>query len=172
MKPFALVPTFALLSLLAIGGANAIIPEIHRHVVEYQHWLSEPEFANLFAISQAAPGPNVLFVTLIGWHVAGFLGALTATLAMFAPAGLVTFAAAGAWDRFKDAPWRATVQAALVPLTIGLISASGYVLVRSLQHSFRGFALAILVAIGAALIRVNPLYLLALGGLAGLFGMV
>src|SRR5262249_49442229 len=121
MKAVMLVPTFALLSLCSFGGANAILPEIHRHIVEHHHWLTDTEFAHLFAVSQAAPGPNVLFVTLLGWRVAGVVGALLATLAMFIPAAVLTFAIAGAWDRFKGAAWRDHLQAALAPLTIGLV---------------------------------------------------
>ena len=70
---------FAMMSLLAFGGANAVVPEIHRQAVEIGFWMTERQFADLFAISQAAPGPNVMIVTLVGYHVAGFLGALVAT---------------------------------------------------------------------------------------------
>jgi len=67
---------FLLLSVLAFGGANAIIPEIHRDAVVVSHWMSDRQFADLFAISQASPGPNILIVTLVGYHVAGVAGAL------------------------------------------------------------------------------------------------
>ena len=72
--------TFATLSLLAVGGANAVVPDMHRQVVETLGWMDNATFANLFAIAQAAPGPNVLVVSLIGWHVAGFAGLLVATV--------------------------------------------------------------------------------------------
>ena len=78
----ALASTFALMSLFAVGGANSAIPEMHRVAVEVQHWLTDKQFADVYAISQLSPGPNVLIVTLIGYSVAGVPGALVATLAM------------------------------------------------------------------------------------------
>jgi hypothetical protein len=76
---------FALLSFVAFGGATALLPEMHRVVVDNHHWLDDTTFTHLYAIAQAAPGPNVLVVTLIGWEVAGLAGALAATLAMCLP---------------------------------------------------------------------------------------
>jgi chromate transporter len=76
---------FAIMSFLALGGANAVAPEIHRLTVEVHGWIDDRQFADMFAISQAAPGPNVMIVTLIGFHVAGFWGAVVATLAMCGP---------------------------------------------------------------------------------------
>jgi chromate transporter len=81
----ALIWTFGLMSLFAVGGANSAIPEMHRVAVDVQHWMSDKEFADLFAISQLSPGPNVLIVTLIGYSVAGIAGALAATVAMCGP---------------------------------------------------------------------------------------
>ena len=74
--------TFGLMSLFAVGGANSAIPEMHRVAVDVHHWLNDKQFADVFAISQLSPGPNVLIVTLIGYAVAGVAGALVATLAM------------------------------------------------------------------------------------------
>jgi len=72
----ALAWTFALMSLFAVGGASAAIPEMHRVAVDVQHWLTDRQFADIYAISQLSPGPNVLIVTLIGYSVAGVAGAL------------------------------------------------------------------------------------------------
>ena len=77
--------TFGLMSLLAIGGANSTIPEMHRVAVEVRHWMSDAQFADMFAIAQLSPGPNVLIVTLIGYHAAGIAGALVATFAIHPP---------------------------------------------------------------------------------------
>jgi chromate transporter len=77
-----LVWTFGLMSLLAVGGANSAIPEMHRIAVDVHHWMTDKQFADVFAISQLSPGPNVLIVTLIGYSVAGIFGAVAATLAM------------------------------------------------------------------------------------------
>ena len=119
---------FALLSLLAVGGISSIMPEMHRIVVEAQGWMSAPEFTQLFAVSQAVPGPNVLIVSLIGWKVAGLAGALVALAGICLPAAALAWTAGGLWDRFREAPWRALVQRALLPVTSGLVLAGGYVL--------------------------------------------
>ncbi len=94
MKLDEILPTlavqFALMSLLAVGGANTVLPEMHRFVVDNEGWMTHAQFAEMFGIAQAAPGPNMLFVTMIGWKVAGFPGALTATLAMTVPTCTLT----------------------------------------------------------------------------------
>ncbi|MBA3812683.1 MAG: chromate transporter, partial [Caulobacteraceae bacterium] len=87
----ALFVQFAILSLLAFGGANAVVPEIHRQAVEINHWMSDADFAALFAIAQAAPGPNFMISTLVGLKAAGLAGALVATVAMCAPSCLLAF---------------------------------------------------------------------------------
>ena len=81
----ALIWTFGLMSLFAVGGANSAIPEMHRVAVDVQHWMTDKQFADMYAISQLSPGPNVLIVTLIGYSVGGVAGGLVATLAMCAP---------------------------------------------------------------------------------------
>ena len=96
---------FAGLSLVAFGGANAVIPEIHRQSVEVHHWMTDKDFAALFAIAQAAPGPNFLVATLVGWKAAG-PGALVATAAMCGPSCVLTFWVAKAWDRYRETAWR------------------------------------------------------------------
>jgi chromate transporter len=88
---FTLAWTFALMSLFAVGGANAAIPEIHRIAVDVRHWMTDTQFADVFAISQLSPGPNVLIVTLIGYQVAGIVGALVATLAMCGPTAILAY---------------------------------------------------------------------------------
>jgi chromate transporter len=96
---------FAVMSLFAIGGANSAVPEMQRVAVEVERWMTARQFSDIFAIAQVTPGPNVIIVTLIGYHVAGFAGALVATLAMCGPTSLLAFYVGGMWERFKDAPW-------------------------------------------------------------------
>ena len=88
---WTLVWTFGLMSLFAVGGANSAIPEMHRIAVDVQHWMTDKQFADVFAISQLSPGPNVLIVTLIGYSVAGVAGALAATLAMCGPTAILAY---------------------------------------------------------------------------------
>ena len=108
---------------------------MHRIAVEVMHWMSDRQFADMFAIAQVSPGPNVIIVALIGYHVAGFAGAAVATTAMCGPTCLLAFFVARIWDRFKDAHWRIAIQAGLVPLSLGLIAASAFVLARTADHN-------------------------------------
>jgi chromate transporter len=123
--------TFGLMSLFAVGGANSAIPEMHRVAVDVQHWLTDQQFADVFAISQMSPGPNVLIVTLIGYSVAGIAGALVATISMCVPTAVLAYGVSRLLTRSSHARWPAIVQAALVPLSIGLMGASGVVLAQT-----------------------------------------
>ena len=163
---------FATLSLLAIGGVNAILPDIHREAVEVAGWTSERQFADFYALSQITPGPNAVIVTLIGFHVAGVAGALLATVAMVGPSCLVTYFAAGAWRRYEDARWRIVAQASLVPVSLGMIAASAFLLARSVDVS----PFAALLTLGTALVtffsRASPLWMFALAAVLGYVGLV
>ncbi|HUN50807.1 MAG TPA: chromate transporter [Candidatus Sulfotelmatobacter sp.] len=163
--------TFASLSLVAIGGANAVIPEIHRQVVEVQGWMNDAAFANLFAIAQAAPGPNVLVVSLIGWRVAGLAGLAVATVAMILPASLLAFAAGRLFTRFARAGWLRQVQAGLVPIAVGLILASGVVMGRAADHGPMTAAITVGTALFVFLSNRNPLWALGAGTLASILGL-
>jgi chromate transporter len=163
---------FAIMSLLALGGANAVVPEIHRQVVEVGHWMTDRQFSDFFAISQAAPGPNVMIVALVGYHVAGFSGALVATLAMCGPTAILAFFFARAWDRFKHARWRIVLQAGLVPVSVGLVGASAIVLARAADHNWFAAAITGASAATAYWTRWNPLLVFAVAGILGLAGLV
>lgn len=163
---------FALLSLFAVGGANAAIPEMHRIAVEVMGWMNDRQFADMFAIAQLSPGPNVIIVTLIGYHVAGLAGAGVATLAMCGPTCVVAFLVARVWDRFKDARWRIAVQAGLVPVSLGLIGASAFVLARASDHNLVAALLTAATAAVGFATRLNPLWLFAAGGVLGLTGLL
>lgn len=168
----ALAWHFLLMSLLAVGGVYAVMPEIHRQVIETRHWMTEQQFADLFAIAQAAPGPNMLFATLIGWHVAGFAGALVTSAALCGPTCLLTYGVAHVWQRFKDAPWRIAIQAGLVPVAVGLVAASAYLITRAADHSVMAVALTALTAGIAYGTRINPLWVLAAAAAIGFAGYV
>ncbi len=163
---------FLILSLLSIGGANAIIPEIHLRAVEIEGWMTDEDFTQMFALSQAAPGPNVLIVSLIGWKAAGYIGAIVAMVAMCAPSSVMTYQIANAWERFRDAPWRIATQSALTPITVGLILASGYVLTRTIDHEWAAYAATAATAGVALVSRVHPLWLLGVAAVLGAFGLI
>jgi chromate transporter len=163
---------FAIMSLLALGGANAVVPEMHRQAVEFRSWMTDREFADMFAISQAAPGPNVMLVTLIGYHVAGVAGAFVTTLAMCGPTAVLAHFLGRAWDRFKGASWRVAVQRGVTPISVGLVGASAIVLTRAADRSWLAVAITVATALTAYWTRWNPLWLIGLGGLAGLSGLI
>lgn len=166
----ALFVYFATLSLFAVGGANAAIPEMHRIAVEMMHWMNDRQFVDSFAIAQLSPGPNVIIVTLIGYHVAGIVGAGVATVAMCGPTCVVAYFATRIWDRFKDAPWRIAIQAGLVPVSLGLIAASAFVLARAADKNIYAAGVTALTVAVAAFTRLNPLWLFAAGGVLGMTG--
>jgi chromate transporter len=167
-----LAATFGLMSLFAVGGANSAVPEMHRVAVEVHHWLTDKQFADVFAISQLSPGPNVLIVTLIGYAVAGLGGALVATLAMCLPTALLAYGVSRFLGRSSHARWPAVVQAALVPLSIGLMAASGLVLGLASDRTWVAAMVTIGAAVLASLTRLNPLWLLAAGGCLGFIGLI
>ncbi|NIE66013.1 chromate transporter [Burkholderia sp. Ax-1719] len=166
----ALATIFSQLSLLAFGGGNTILPEMQRQVVEVHHWMPASEFSALFALAQAAPGPNMMIVTLVGWHVAGWAGMLVTSVAKFGPSSLVTIAALHAWDRFKDRPWRLIAQRGLVPVTAGLVAASAVLIAKASDPSWIAWAITGVCAVLAFRTKIHPLWLLAAGSLIGLTG--
>ena len=169
---WTLLWTFGLMSLFAVGGANAAIPEMHRIAGDVQHWLTDKQFTDVFAISQLSPGPNVLIVTLIGYSVAGIAGALVATLAMCVPTAVLAFYASHLLTRSSHSRWPAIIQAALVPLSIGLMGASGLVLALSSDRTWiAGLVIAAVAALAFAT-RLNPLWLLLAGGILGFAGVI
>jgi chromate transporter len=164
--------TFGLMSLFAVGGANSAIPEMHRIAVDVHHWLTEKQFADVFAISQLSPGPNVLIVTLIGYTVGGIGGALIATLAMCAPTAALAYFVSRLLKRSSHATWPAIVQASLVPLSIGLMGASGLILALTSDRTVGAAGVTIAAALLASLTRLNPLWLLLGGGILGFAGFI
>ena len=163
---------FAGLSLLAFGGASAVIPEMFRFVVETEHWMSAREFTDLFAIGQAAPGPNVLIVTLLGWHVAGLAGALLATLAFSIPGAVLAYGVTRIWHRLRDAPWQARFKAGLAPITVGLVAATAVILAGTANQTLTAMAVTAASAFIALRTPLNPLWLLATGAVLGMLGLV
>jgi chromate transporter len=164
----SLASIFSQLSLLAFGGGNTILPEMQRQVVEVHHWMTAEDFSALFALGQAAPGPNLMIVTLVGWHVAGFYGMLVTSLAKFGPSSLVTIAMLHVWDRFKDKPWRRHVQAGLMPVTAGLVAASAALIAHASISNGLLAAITAITAVVALKTKLHPLWLLFGGAIAGL----
>jgi len=162
-----LARTFGAVSMIAIGGANAVVPAIRHEVVDVLRWMDDATFMHLFAIAQAAPGPNVLVASLIGWHMAGFAGLMVATLAMVAPPCLLAWALGRWMAGVSGTAGFRLAQDALVPLAVGLIIASGLDMARA---SYAGLSTVAITAGAAAWIfftRINPIWPLAAAAVAG-----
>jgi chromate transporter len=167
---FVLGSQFALMSLFAMGGANAALPEMHRLAVEAMGWMTDRQFANMYALAQVTPGPNVIVVTLIGFHVAGIAGALVTTLAMCGPTCIFAFFIGSVWDRFKDARWRVIVQDGMVPVSLGLVAASAFVIADVSATNWVTSAMIAVAAVVTFFWRINPLWIFAVAALFGLAG--
>src|SRR3977135_4277157 len=164
--------TFGVMSLFAVGGANAAIPEMHRIAVDVQHWMTDKPFADVYAISQLSPGPNVLIVTLIGYSVAGVAGALAATLAMCVPTAVLAYYVSRLLARSGRSRWPAIIQAALVPLSIGLMAASGLIVALTSDRTWTAGLVTAAAAVLAFATRLNPLWMLLAGGCLGFAGVI
>ena len=129
-----LILVFAPLSLFSFGGGQAIIADMQVQVVN-QGWMTPQQFADVFALSRAAPGPSTLIAALIGWQVAGFLGALVGTLAIYVPSSIVMYAAVRWWQSRGDTPWRKALQRGLAPVAMGLVFAGALSVLQAAQVS-------------------------------------
>jgi chromate transporter len=166
----ALALVFAPLSLLSIGGGASLLAEIEHQSVAVHGWTTQREFADLFAISRAAPGPGTMLSTLIGWKVAGWAGALTATVALYLPSSLLVYGAARLWGRWRGSIWHTAIERGLAPIAAGLILAGG---IAVLRVSPGGPAVWVAAIASTALIlrwpSLHPLGLFAASG--ALFGL-
>jgi len=160
---------FGLLSIISVGGMPSVMPEMQRFVVDVKGWLSPADFIQAFAVGQAAPGPNILIASLIGWKVAGLAGAVVALLAMCFPAAVIAWWVAELWERFKDSPWRQAIQRAIAPIVVALILSGGFVLATPESPDWRLWLIAAVSAAGMLATKLNPLWMLGAGGLLGAF---
>jgi chromate transporter len=167
---------FLVLSLLAVGGAITTAPDMHRFVVAEHHWISDAQFSASVAIAQAAPGPNVLFVAVIGWNVAGPLGALATMSGTLLPSTALTLFATRWGARRREARGMRAFTTGLTPLTIGLLVATGWLLARPYvgdgAHPLG--ALAVIAVSIAVMLRthISPMWIVGFGAVVGALGWV
>jgi chromate transporter len=163
----SLLVTFGTLSLLAVGGANAVVPEMHRQIVEIHGWLDSATFAEVYALSQAAPGPNILFAAALGWVIAGSGGMAAALVGIVGPAWILAWWVAGVTERLSGRGWLKAVRAGLVPIAIGLVLASGLIMAEAAAARVVGLVLCGAAALFVWRTDLNPLWALAAGGVLG-----
>lgn len=163
---------FAALSCLSIGGALTTAPEMHRYLVDGKGWLSDQQFTDSIALAQAAPGPNTLFVTLIGWQIGGIVGALVATVSMMLPSSLIAFYGYRLKLKHDDSRFVGALRRGLVPIAIGLTAAAGWLIAEKTDTNWRLSLLTIVSMMIVIRYRLNPLWLIALGAGLGALGWV
>lgn len=163
---------FFLLAFVAFGGATALLPEMHRVVVEQHHWLNDTTFTHLYAIAQAAPGPNVLVVTLIGWEIAGLAGALSATLAMCLPMSVLIYLLIDRWEGFAGARWQKAISLGVAPLAVGLIFSGATLIAQAAGFGWAAFSLVGATVLLSLRSHLHPLWLIGAGAVLGLLGWI
>lgn len=168
----ALFLHFMMLSLLAVGGAITTAPDMQRFVVGERGWLTDTQFTSSVALAQAAPGPNVLFVAVIGFNVAGLVGAAVALMGSLLPSTTLALGASRLGDRYAQSRGARAFTAGMAPLTLGLLLATGWVLVEPM-HRHWGTPLLVAVTLFVMLrTRLSPLWPIALGAFVGAMGWV
>ena len=160
---------FLLLSLLSIGGAIGTAPEMHRFLVEQHHWMTNEQFSASVAIAQAAPGPNLLFVAVLGWGVGGFLGMCVTMTGILIPSTTLTLAAARWGEARRSTRGVQAFVMGMAPLTVGLVLSTGFILGKPAYANPWLLAAMAATVVACVRTRVSPLWLIAAGGLVGAF---
>ena len=180
---FSLFLHYVSLSLLAIGGAITTAPDMHRFLVDQQHWLTDTQFNASIAIAQAAPGPNVLFVALLGWPVGlnaggmlmGLLGILTTMLGILMPSTTLTYLAAQWGHRNRELRAVRAFKQGMAPIVVALLIGTGWILAQSNGSDIKNWPIWLVTALTALVVwrsKIHLLWLLGAGALLGWFGLV
>ena len=167
---------FLTLSLLSIGGAMSTAPEMHRYLVVERGWLGEADFTTAIALAQAAPGPNVLFVPVLGFQVAGLAGAAAALLGILLPSTLLSLGVSRWGATRRETPVVRAFTAGLAPVTVGLTFAAGWLLalpfIGNPAHRLDALGLIALTALVTLKTKLAPMWMIAVGAVAGALGLV
>lgn len=182
---------FAALSLLGVGGVITTAPDMHRYLVGEQRWLTDPQFTSGIALAQAAPGPNVLFVALMGWNVGlnaggglaagapavglALMGVMTTMAGIMLPSSILTYTATRWAHKNRELRAVRAFKAGMAPIVIALLIATGWLLTAAHNQPARDWPLWLLTAISALLVwrtKVHMLWLLGAGAIAGAMGWV
>jgi len=163
---------FASLSLVSVGGGNTVLPEIHHQAVNANQWMTNQQFADIYAISEAAPGPSSMISSLVGYKAAGLLGAVVAMVAILGPSSLLMYVACLTWERFREAKWRIAFEKGLAPVSLGLLFSSGFTVVRSSDHGLVAYAITAVACVLLVRTKISPLLIMAAAGVLGALGLV
>jgi chromate transporter len=161
---------FGVLSLLAIGGAITTAPDMQRYVVGERGWLSDAQFTTSVALAQAAPGPNVLFVAVVGWNIAGLAGVAVTLAGSLLPSTTLALAASRYGDRRRGSRAMRAFSAGMAPLTLGLLLATGWVLSAPVRDSWGAMLLLPFTVLMLVKTKLSPIWLVAVGAAVGALG--
>lgn len=179
----ALFLHYAALSLLSVGGAITTAPDMHRYLVERQAWLTDAQFNASIAIAQAAPGPNVLFVALLGWNVGlnagglpmALVGMAIAMLGIMLPSTTLTYLAASWGHRNRELRAVRAFKQGMTPIVIALLVATGWILATGSRYDLRDWPTWLVAIIATLLVwrtKIHLLWLLGAGAALGWIGWV
>ncbi len=168
MKQFDILGIFSLLSVLAIGGGTAVLPEMKAYTITSEQWITADQFRDIYSLGQLVPGPNMLMVIPLGYHVAGFTGAILAFLGFFAPACLIAFFFGRVWNHFAGNPWQLAVSRGFAPIVVGLMAAGTIAVARTaiVGQTTLAFAAVVFLVLYFGK-KINPALLIFAGGVCG-----
>lgn len=188
---FDLFMHFAVLSLMGIGGAITTAPEMHRFLVDDKHWLTDESFSSCIALAQSAPGPNVLFVALMGWQVGinaggglnagatawwlGLLGVILTMVGIMLPSSILTYKATKWAQVNRDLIAVQSFKSGMAPIVIGLLVSTGWLLSAAHRDFSQDWKLWLITAIASGLMlktSIHLLWLVAAGGILGAAGFL
>jgi chromate transporter len=158
---------FLLLSMLAIGGAITTTPDMHRYLVAEQHWMTDGQFTASIALAQAAPGPNLLFVAVLGWGVGGALGMLATMVGILLPSTTLALAAARWGQARRETRGVRAFTQGMAPVTVGLLLSTGWVLTAPVRHQPTALLLVAATVVVMLRTRISPIWLIVAGAGAG-----
>jgi len=162
---------FLMLSLLAVGGAIAMAPDMHRYLVGEHGWLTDAQFTASVALAQAAPGPNILFVAVLGWNIGGLPGALATMSGMLLPSTTLAIAASRWGAARREHRFVRAFHGGMAPLALGLLLATGWVLAEPSRGSIAAMGLVVATVVLAVRTRTSPIWFIAAGAVIGALGL-
>lgn len=175
----AVIWDFLSLSLFSLGGGNTLLSEYHYLSVSKYCWLSSSQFADIYALAEAAPGPSSMIVGLLGMGAAwkegplwGLLSGFVAEAAILLPSTLLMVAACLSWNRLRDSPWRIAFERAMGPITLGILFAVGLKILRTADTNTPGVIVSLVVCVLMLRTRISPLWFMAVAGSLGAFGLI
>jgi chromate transporter len=158
---------YSLLSMLAVGGAITTAPDMQRYLVTEHGWITDAQFTSGVAIAQAAPGPNILFVAVLGWHVAGLAGVMATMVGIMGPASVLAYVVGRVGQRRADAIWLKAFTAGFTPLTLGLLLSTGWLLLYPQRQQWVAVAIVLATIVVSLRSKLSPMWMIGAGALVG-----